>query len=248
MTTTKPRKPGILARVLGWIGRVAVRLRWFLLLLLVSGFLACGVLWPELHARFVEPLKSLVTIGAACVGVFVALRGLQTWRRQLHGTARFEACRKLLEKTLAARDAFTNFRSPHMDGGEVAAALRSRKLPEPSNLGDRKQFDEGFRLAMNDRFEKVFHAVRDVESAVLVAEVVLGPKAREAFQSLRQCYVDAQIALEEVGEADAEEAKHYRRTLAATHGPQNEFTQRIEAAVEAVRQLTEPHIQARFAI
>jgi hypothetical protein len=238
MTTTKPRKAG----------PGAVRLLWFLLPPLVVGFPVCCMVWPELHARFVEPLKSLATIGAAGVGVFVALRGLQTWRRQLHGTARFEACRKLLEKTLAARDAFTTFRSPHMDGGEMAAALRARKMPEPSNPGDRKLFEEGFRLARIDRFEKVFHALRDVESAVLVAEVVLGPKVREAFQSLKRCYVDAQIALEEVGEAGEEEAKSYRRILAATHGPQNEFTQRIEAAVEAVRQLTEPHIQARFAI
>lgn len=243
-----PSKPSFPVRVYRWCACLVGRLRWVLLLLLVGGFVAFGMLWPDLHARFVEPLKSVVTIGAAGVGVFVALRGLQTWRRQLHGTARFEACRKLLEKTLAARDAFSTFRSPLMGGGEIAAALRARNKPEPTSLADLKRFDEGHRLAKIDRFEKVFQAVREVESAVLVAEVVLGPKAREAFQSLKQCYVDAQIALENVGEANAEEAKGYRRILAETHGPQNEFTQRIEAAVEAIRQLTEPHIQARFAL
>lgn len=219
-----------------------------LLLAAAGGFVTFGVQQPDLFARIVEPLRTFVTIAAAAVGMFVALRGLQTWRRQLHGTARFDACRKLLEATLTARDAFATFRSRYTHGSEVAEAMKARGLKLEDLGSDRASVSEGLRYALLDRFRSVFDAVRGVESAVVVAEAVLGPRAREAFQKLRQCYIEAQIALDLEREAQGEQLRLIRRTISSIDEPNNEFTQRIEAAVEGIRQLTEPHIQARFAV
>ena len=208
--------------------------------------LLVGIFAPDFYVHWTGPTRDALTVFATGVGVVVAILGLRTWRQQLHGTARFEVSCKLLRKARDAQNAFGSFRLPLMNGAELAAALRKRNMPEPASVGDREAFDKGHRFAKIDRFELVFKAMRECEEAALDAEVVLGSKIKEAFFVLRRCYHDAQLALEYVEEAEGDEAKGYRRILSGVD--EDDFGLRIEQAVEAIRSLTEPHIQARFAV
>ena len=64
---------------------------------------------PEL----VTLAKDLILSGAAIVGIYVAIKGLGTWQRQLKGQSEYELSRRMY------RDAISGLRRPAMGTPEL---------------------------------------------------------------------------------------------------------------------------------
>lgn len=58
-----------------------------------------------------EGLRASATLVVGSFGVWVAFQGLQTWKIQLYGGARFDAARRLQESAVRLRQEISSFRS-----------------------------------------------------------------------------------------------------------------------------------------
>lgn len=73
---------------------------------------ATALVWAAL-------LKDVMTILGAGVAIYVALRGLSAWRRQLKGNVQYELARRLLTNVYRARDALHAVRALYVPTSET---------------------------------------------------------------------------------------------------------------------------------
>src|SRR3989304_91489 len=85
-------------------------------------------------------VKDIVTLISLAVAALVAIKGLQTWRRQLKGTADYDLAKRLLKAAYRLRDALQAVRNPFMSSGEVQYAIKEVQL-------EVKPSDEDFNAA-----------------------------------------------------------------------------------------------------
>jgi hypothetical protein len=69
--------------------------------------------------QFVSVGKDVLVAVAAAVGAAVAVLGLNTWNRQLKGSAEYDFARRILKITYRLRDAMTKVRHPAMWAAEM---------------------------------------------------------------------------------------------------------------------------------
>lgn len=199
-------------------------------LIAVSGFVGCAgtllcVAFADSSvARDVfDGIRTSATVTVAAVGVWVAFQGLQTWRRQLYGTSRFDACRKLLAATLALRDEFPRLRHPMQ--------IVSPNDGEDPNVAARRQNIE--------RFNAAFEKLQACETEKTSVEVLMGAKAVEPFAELRRIVADIRWALHlesmEGTQAFATFFDERMGILYETNLPRSEaFTKRIADAIAQI--------------
>jgi hypothetical protein len=107
-------------------------------------------------------IKEIIMTVTPVIAVFIALAGLNTWRRSLRGSHDFELSRRLLLSAYGCRDALRAARNPFLQVGE---AERGRKDWEVS--------------AYERRWALVAEAMTELRAAVLESEVSWG----EGFQN-----------------------------------------------------------------
>lgn len=149
--------------------------------------LVVSAAWPEWNARLIEPAASIGTAVAAGFGAWAAWRGVNTWRKQLRGTAHFEASKKLLTAALNLRESVLDARRWDVDLVESDAAAeahrRKFRLPATEELG----LLYLYRIAQWERSEKAVAVAIEADSAAVEAEVLLGKEVQEAMSELRRC-------------------------------------------------------------
>lgn len=195
-------------------------------------------------------LRDLVTIASLGVAAVVAINGLQTWRRQLKGTADYELAKRLLKATYRLRDALQSVRTPFMSSGEVAQAMKEAQL-------DIKPSDEGYHAASNTavyqmRWKPVVEAYQALELEAIETEALWGPEARTATTTIRKSIASLNIALgtvlEEwqsrgVGLLDEETRLANRRIVFSMSQPeQDPFTKDLNSAVDTIEDLARPYL------
>jgi hypothetical protein len=107
------------------------------------------------------------TIGALAIG----LVGLGTWRRQLHGTSKYEVARRAILLTYEMRDAIQAVRSPMLQlrREEVEAG---RRIEEEQRIYD-------------ERMQRLYEKWSQLRALVLEAKAIWGEKAETQFSALR---------------------------------------------------------------
>ena len=117
-----------------------------------------------------EIIKDLVLIGSAVVGIYVAIRGLNTWNRQLRGTSEYDLARRILRGVYRHRDALKNVRNP---------AIWVNEQPDPPeeaakkmNSGQRHFY--GLAGAYQKRWDRVTEVRSELQAELLEAEVLWG--------------------------------------------------------------------------
>jgi len=125
-------------------------------------------------------VKDIVLTGAAAVGIYVAIRGLNTWNRQLKGSAEYELTRRLLRCTYRLREAIKGVRYPVMWANE---------LPSPPEEAGAKMSSEqrryyGISKAYQRRWDKVYEVRNELQAELLEAEVVWGKGVHDQFKPL----------------------------------------------------------------
>src|SRR5438045_1897492 len=87
-------------------------------------------MWSYLEQHTPAILHKLFSSLPAYAGVYVAWLGLQTWRRQLHGTTNFELARNLTRATIKVQNGIETARLSPLYTGLNANQQQLTKLAE----------------------------------------------------------------------------------------------------------------------
>lgn len=135
-------------------------------------------------AGVVAIAKDVMTGAAALIAAVVAARGLQTWKRQLHGNTNYELARRLLRSAYRVREAIRWVRNPLILYGEAASALKGAGLSDSPPAGSD---DQGEALVYQARWQRVAEANVEFLAELLEAEALWGPEIRQRGDALAAC-------------------------------------------------------------
>lgn len=124
--------------------------------------------------------KDLILSAAVIVGAIVAVKGLNTWQRQLKGKSEYDLSRRLLVSLFKYRDAIDGVRHPVMWAYEMP-------FP-PKEEADKLSRDQirfyGTSKAYQERWDKVQKERTNIYADILEAEALWGNDLKELFKIL----------------------------------------------------------------
>lgn len=187
---------------------------------------------------FTKDIVSIIgTIGALIIGGF----GLSTWRRQLHGTSKYEVAKKILSTTYRLQDAIQGVRSPmlHLKKEEVEAG---RELEEEQRI-------------YTERLQRLHEKRAELRTLALEAKAIWGSDGQDCFKPIYEL----------IGSIHAEIWLHFW-LKGAYAGPgatvdrsperietnnkiiyylsdDDEFSKRIESSVQEVEKVFQPRLR-----
>lgn len=115
-------------------------------------------------------LDSLTTVGVL-IGAYVAIMGLNEWKKQLKGNTEYDLARRVLIKTFRVRDAFHQVRNPMMH----------------FNKEDDEDFIKAEQRAFQKRLDKLHSEWSELYLEIVETEAIYGVDKKEIFQSLNKC-------------------------------------------------------------
>ncbi len=142
-------------------------------------------------AELITLAKDIVLAIAGVVAAIVAVKGLNTWNRQLRGTAGFDIARSLAKSSYKVRDKLQACRSPILSAGEFPIEYRDGGLKKTS-----KQKTVGYAFVYTERWNFVQEAVQEFDAATLEAEALWGQTIRETTDQLRKVVFEVNMAIE----------------------------------------------------
>jgi hypothetical protein len=162
-----------------------------------------------------EAVKDVVLTLCAITGTGFAVRGLNTWHRQLLGTADFDLARRLLRALYEWRDTIELTRLPVIWAEEMT--------PEPGKDTEAKdkEHQAGQKRAYERRWARVMKARTEIQVLSLEAEVLWGDGIKSdlrALSAIQGELVDA------IGE-------HLRRKAATVPVPPAERAREVERSI-----------------
>ena len=129
---------------------------------------------------WISLVKDLVVAAAAATGAIVAVMGLTTWKRQLHGQNEYELARRLLVTTFKYRDEIDKVRNPVMFNEEQPVPPDD----EAGNMNDNQVRHYGVSHAYQARWDAV-RAVRvNLDADLLEAEAMWGSELTNLYQTI----------------------------------------------------------------
>lgn len=194
---------------------------------------------------------AVLTIGAI-VGSYVALRGLNTWNRQLKGGVEYDLTRRLLRCTYKLREAMKGVRNPIMFGGEIPSP--------PEEEGKKMSAEErryyGMSQAYQLRWDKVSEVRNEHQTELLEGEVIWGKVIHEKFEPLfalqRELFSDVHSYLvvcnpsehEDSRRAMSEIRRKRREVLYSGLGEEPDpFSEDVEKAITNIETFLKPHLR-----
>jgi hypothetical protein len=122
---------------------------------------------------------------AAIIGVWIAWRGLKSWRDQLTGRTEYELARRLLRAVYRVRDGIRSVRNHGIVPAEVAVASAEAGIEHDNSRIDFS--NEQICAVYNRRWQHLASVLSDLDVEALEAEVLWEQKAVERLRPLRQC-------------------------------------------------------------
>lgn len=129
--------------------------------------------------------KDFLQFIIAGVGIWIAWRGLSTWREQIEGGIKHETSRRLHRSVLKLRDAIGHVRNPAIWPEESMKA--EVKYPQ----ADKSTVSAVYYL----RWEKVIEALSELEVEQLEAEVLWGKDVVVRLKPIRSCVAKLNLSL-----------------------------------------------------
>lgn len=203
-------------------------------------------------AEVITVVKDLALSIGAAIGIYVALRGLNTWNRQLKGSVEYDLTRRLLRCSYKLREAMKGVRNPIMFGNEIP-------IP-PEEEGKRMSFEErryyGTSQAYQRRWDKVSEVRSELQTELLEGEVIWGKVIHEKFAPLfelqRELFSDVHAYLivcnpsehEESRRAMSEIRKKRREVLYSEMGEEPDpFSKDVDTAIMNIETYLKPHLR-----
>jgi hypothetical protein len=192
-------------------------------------------------------LKDVVTIITALVASYVAVRGLNTWNRQLRGSADFDVARKLARATYKLRDEIMQCRSPLIRGFEFPEGYGQLRQRTPQEEA------EAYAHVYDARWKPVAAAAQEFDTAVLEAEALWGTDLRTAADKLQACLRDLYASFESIVDDKRAGGQHFasdrdfgvkmRATAAATMSSNDVLSQEVRSAITGIEDKLRPHLK-----
>ncbi len=135
--------------------------------------------------------EQIVSI-SALIGVFIAVSGLRTWRKELKGKSEYEKAKQILRAVYRVKDAFISVRSPVIYSYEYPKDMRD----ELGNLKDGSRYD-GTIHVYNKRFEVLNKTFVELEDQTLDAQVEWGQQFHNDIVKFRICRGQLLSAIQE---------------------------------------------------
>ena len=188
-------------------------------------------------------IKDVIIAVAAIATAIVAVYGINSWRRETEGKARFDAARSLMLTAYRARDDIRNCRSPLIVAGEFPPDLDAFG-------GSAEERYKAYAHVYSNRWKPVKEAMERFDAAVLDAEVVLGRKVKEPSERLiaavRNLFVAVDMYLSDIRsgykELDRDTRKRFRQIISGS-GEHDAFGAEISAAVDQLEQVIVAHVR-----
>ncbi len=131
-------------------------------------------------AEVVVIIKDIIVIGVAITGSVVAVKGLSTWRQQLHGNSDYELSRRLLVSLFKYRAAIDAVRYPAMWVYEMAVPPDD----EAATMTESQKRFYGSSKAYQARWEGVQTARTNLTADLFEAEALWGTELEIAFNEI----------------------------------------------------------------
>lgn len=125
-------------------------------------------------------IKDAVLTIAAGVGIYVALRGLNTWNRQLKGGVEYELARRLLKCTYRLREAIKSVRNPVIWQNEQP----SPPIEDAEKMSSKQRRYYGLSMTYQRRWDKVNEIRNDLQTELVEAEVLWGKEIHNLYEPL----------------------------------------------------------------
>ncbi len=207
----------------------------------------------SLYADYVDLARiarECVVVIVSIIGVYIATRGLQTWRHQLHGNTEYELARRLLRATFRVRDKIRMVRNPYMSSSEISQAVENEYPNEP----DRKEDHADSTTAVyNSRWNQLREALSDLNVECVESEVIWGDHVPSRLKPLHAAIIELHVAIirhlrqfgrrpEEI--SSEEQEKIDRMVYEISEDPDKDaFTARIQSAVNEVQEFLKPKLK-----
>ena len=202
-----------------------------------------------LMQEYVLIVKDVVLAIAGVITAAVAVIGLQTWSRQLRGTANFEAASALARSTYKLRDQIWSCRSPVILKNEFPEWYSS-KLDELQASEKVKAYAHVFDV----RWKPVYEALQEFDAQTLESEALWGTEIRNRTDILRQTLQRLRAAIEayidDVGsnwnmfKSDPEFGRKIQSEVFRSGQFQNnELSNEIALAIRAIEDELKPHLK-----
>ena len=143
------------------------------------------------YVDFSEILKNIVVIATAITGVTVAWMGLNTWRKQLHGSVEYELARKILNLVYKKREGIRGIRRSSMWGEEMPTPPEERL----ESMNDEQKNYYGVSGAYQARWERFQEIDTELNTVLLEGEVVWGGEFKDLFEWARRLESDLLLCL-----------------------------------------------------
>jgi hypothetical protein len=203
-------------------------------------------------ADIITNTKDVILAVGAIVAMYVAVRGLNTWNRQLKGGVEYELTRRLLKCTYHLREAIKLVRNPIMFNNEIPNP--------PADIAGEMTRDQkryyGLSEAYQARWNKVTSARDGLQTELLEAEAIWGKVIYDQFEPLfslqRELYSDVHSYLTVCNPAEHEDSKHAmseirrkrREVLYDTSSFEPDpFTDDVEKAITDIETFLKPHLK-----
>ncbi len=197
--------------------------------------------------EFLGIFKDIALAGAAVITACVALAGLERWKRELRGKTNFEVARLVIKATYHLRNQLGYCRSPFISAQEFPHEYLEK------GPGEHRAEVEGraYSHVYSRRWEPVGVALKEFDAALLEGEALWGSSISAKGLELRNCVHSLRVDIESLindkfsgGEEfkDKVYAKRVRVGVSANSSENNELTNRINDAVQALENEIRPHL------
>ena len=201
-------------------------------------------------AEDIKTISDAVVATAAAVTASVAIYGVRSWARELHGRARFEVARSLARATYKLRDSIQTARTPMIRGGEFPEGYRNAMGGKVDPQTEAQAYSHVFAA----RWEPLYVAYQDFDTQTLEAEALWGAPIRTSTDELRAFVRKLRAAMEaytsnlasggEDFKSDREFGKQIRAEVFATSSDdKNELSKALAAAVVVIEKQLLPHLR-----
>jgi hypothetical protein len=203
-------------------------------------------------AEYVTVAKDIVLTVAGVIGAYVALRGLNTWNRQLKGGVEYDLTRRLLKQTYRLREAIKGVRNPVMWGGEMTSPSEE----EAKDMSREQLRFHGLANAYQKRWDKVTEVRADLQTELLEGEVLWGQEIHNRFEPIFKLQHELYVAVHfYVTVCNPDTPEHSRDAREKAMGKnrdilydisgetEDEFSNDVTQAVKSIEAFLKPHLR-----
>jgi hypothetical protein len=204
----------------------------------------------ETIQAYVTLIKDILTLLATAIAGVVAVKGFQTWKKELHWKTEYKLAQRLTKATYKVRDAIAGFRNPLTIGTEVQQILNA-------GLQNQKKYNSKlYASALEKVYRKQWQAVQetllDLDAVALEAEAIWGEIALEQLNPLKESttllsnYMEMHI--QNVNKPESSPTKNAQGAIEEiiyeTRGnTPNSFSNKITEAVRKIENFLKPYLK-----